>query len=902
MARERGEEPARLGVFTTDTHLTVRTWDAFLTRITGIAAADALGRPIGTLLPGLEERGLLTLFRDVCANGRFEVLSPALHRGLVECPPADTSNTSARMIQRVTIGPVREEGRITGVAVTVEDVTTRTEREKALAQLSLRLGDPDWNARQSAVRDLVYRGPAIVDDIVRTLREQHHNFSVLSSILDLLANAEIDIVGPLIACLQEHDVDLRIQAALILGERRDRRAVPALITTLDDADVNVRFHAIEALGILRASDAVEKLVAIAAGGDFFLAFPAVHALSQIGDLSVAPQLVPLLKNDWLRAVVAEALGELGDEVVVAPLVQLLNEPDCAAEVVADGLAGVWQRYEDRYGAGDHIANVVRRHITATGTQKLIDAVHRVGSDRLRGVASVMGWLNGPAVQRALTRLLGQESVRGQVVEALVRYGAGVVDLLIGELDAEDLETRQAAVVALGRIGDRKATLPLVGALGDPELALPAAGALARLGDPEAYDALMGLLGHPDSAVRQAVIAALNSIGHPKMAEHIAGLLEDPNPVIRESAVRIAGYFGYAGCADRVIACARDSSEPVRRAAVEHLPLFEHAGALPALTHALLSDTPAVRAAAAAAFARVSPADAAEPLLKALDDSEPWVRYYALRATGRLRHAAIAPAVRRLLDHDPAPQVRLAAIDVLGRLDTADAVAVLQPLVMSAEGDMARAAIRALGHTSDARAAGALSDVLRSADPSRRLEAVMAIGMRAGHEAAAALQWAAAADADLTVANTAISALGQLAAREGADALAATAALIALTAEPARREASIVALAALPKRRIADIARGLGHPAPEVRRATIETLSRMRNLEASRLIEGALDDASPAVRSAAVAELRRLGSRNAAKKLMALARTDPDAEVRHAAVMAVSQRPADDLSANSPDAR
>jgi len=193
-------------------------------------------------------------------------------------------------------------------------------------------------------------------------------------------------------------------------------------------------------------------------------------------------------------------------------------------------------------------------------------------------------------------------------------------------------------------------------------------------------------------------------------------------------------------------------------------------------------------------------------------------------------------------------------------------------------------------------------VLRSADPARRLEAVMAIGVRAGHEAAPALQWAAAADADLTVAKAAISALSQLAVREGADALAATAALIALTAEPARREASIIALAALPKRRIADIARGLGHPSPDVRRATIETLSRMRNLEASRLIEGALDDASPAVRSAAVAELRRLGSRSAAKKLMALARTDPDAEVRHAAVMAVSQRPADELTADSQDAR
>src|SRR4029077_15113468 len=109
------------------------------------------------------------------------------------------------------------------------------------------------------------------------------------------------------------------QAALILGERRDRRAIPALIRTLDDPDADVRFHSVEALGTLRATEAAERLLTVAAGGDFFQAFPAVHALSQIGDPSVAPKLVPLLKNEWLRAVVTEALGELGDELAVGAL-------------------------------------------------------------------------------------------------------------------------------------------------------------------------------------------------------------------------------------------------------------------------------------------------------------------------------------------------------------------------------------------------------------------------------------------------------------------------------------------------------------------------------------------------------------------------------------------------------
>jgi HEAT repeat protein len=139
------------------------------------------------------------------------------------------------MQQHVTIGPIREDGRITGVMVAIEDVTARVEREQALSKaspemltsLTRDLGADEWRVRQGAVQGLACQGPAIVDTLVRTLREQHRNFSVLSSMLDLLAMADIDVIDSLIGCLTSADVDLRIQAALILGERRDRRAVPA---------------------------------------------------------------------------------------------------------------------------------------------------------------------------------------------------------------------------------------------------------------------------------------------------------------------------------------------------------------------------------------------------------------------------------------------------------------------------------------------------------------------------------------------------------------------------------------------------------------------------------------------------------------------------------------------------
>jgi HEAT repeat protein len=903
MAPERHRDPARplFGVLTTDMQFVVRTWDPFLATITGISAAQALNRPIGSVLPQIEANGLLTIMQRVASSGMVEVLSPALHREVIAPPSSVGSTTAERMRQRVTIGPLREDGRITGVAVSVEDVTSRMARDTDPAdRLTQDLGADEWQARQAAVRGLAAQGPAIVDTLVKTLREQHRNFNVFSSLLDLLSATEIDVVAPLVECLADDDVDLRIQTALILGQQRDSRAVPALIRALEDPDVNVRFHAMEALGSLHAIEAIETLVDITQAGDFFLAFPAIQTLAKLGAVNAAPRLVPLLNDELLRVAVAEALGELGDELVVVPLVELLNDTNGPTEVVADALSGVFERYEQRYGAGEHVASLVRRTIDATGTQHLLDAVQRVGSDRLRGIARVMGWLNGPAVQRALVRLLGQQSVRAQVVEAMVRYGAGVVDLLIDQLEAEDLDTRQAAAVALGRIGDRKATPALVAALNDSELAVPAAGALARVGDHDAFDALMGLLGHADTAVRQAAIAALHSIGHPEMASRILPLLADPNPIVRESAVKIAGYFGYHECVDRVIDCCADPSEAVRRAAVEHLPFFDQPKTVPALLHALEGDTPPVRAAAATALARVSEGDALPPLLRALDDRDPWVRYCALRSIAAFANPTVVPAVLNVIERDRAGHVRLAAIDALGRLDAADAVTILHPLTQSAEADVALAAIRALGQTTDARADEVLEGLLRSADGWRRVEAATAIGARGHGPAASSLQWVAAADSDREVVSAAVAALALMGSREGPGAVAAITALIALTAESRTRETLVASLAGLPQRRIDDVARGLRHPSPDVRRATIEALSRMKHPKASESVETALDDSVPAVRATAVAELRRLGSRHAARKLLALARTDPDLEVRQAAVMAVTQQGGDLVNADRLD--
>jgi HEAT repeat protein len=899
-----------VGVFTTDAGLIIDSWDDWLVRATGIPASIAIGQPLTKLFPDLEPRGMLARFQRVLTEGVVEVLAPIFHHYLLACPPRTPSRYFDRMQQRVTIAPLRENDPIVGTIVSIEDVTARLDHERTLSEqmasgdekvrlkaarslaeqdalesatpLLGALGDESWRVRRQAVDGLLrHGGQTAVKSLLRVMREQHRNLSVLNSALQVFTLSGVDAIEPLTECLTDSDADLRIYAAHALGDQHDPRAIPALIKALDDSDSNVRYHTIEALGRLRATDAVDPLLKVAESGDFYLAFPALDALTRIGDSRIGPSIVPLLEDEMLRVPAAEALGQLGDEDAIAPLIGLLNRPGAPALAISQALAALYDRYERLYQEGSYIADIVRSSVTAIGAQNLLGSLNDAKDDGLRALALVLGWMEGEATERALTRLLGRATARKEVVEALVRFGPRVTRLLVEQLDSEDLETRQSAVIALGRIGDGQAVPALVRVMtADDELVIAAAGALAKIGDRRAFEALIALIGHPQTAVRQAVVSAINSIGHPETPARVARLLDDPDPLVRESAVKIAGYFGYPECVESLFERCRDEVESVRRAAIEHIPYLDDPRTPSIVADALENGTAKVRASAAQAFGQLEGPRTLSSLLAAVADPDPWVRYFSARSIGRLGLPDGVPALERLAQTDPANHVRIAAVESLARIGGARVVAFLAPFVESNDNDLARAAIAGLGLIGHPDALPPLLAALRSPDPARRVDALRAVGERGGPGAVDALRWVAGADAEPQVVQSAIRALSRLATPEAVETL------ITLTSDPIRREACVTALSQLGKEQIQLIGQGLRHAQPAVRRAVVEVLGRMKQQEASGLLSTALQDNDASVRLAAVNALAHLGSRSAERQLVTMARTDPEPAVRRAAKKAL----------------
>jgi PAS domain S-box-containing protein len=655
-----------IGIFTTDEQFVVQVWDAALEQMTGLSAAAVRGKSAAEIIPNLEERGLLARFRRVLAEGTVEILSPAFHRFLIECPPRFPSKHLTEMRQRVTIAPLKENETIRGLIVTIEDVTARIEHEielterlknadetvrleaaKAIshepesfgtetaAPIIDALGDKNWRVRRELVESLSRRAaPEAIAALLRAMQERHLDFGVLNSALQILQATSVKTTETLIEFLHGSDADLRMQAALTLGEQNDLRAIPALLEALADEDVNVRYHAVEALGKLKASEAAEALLEIAERRDFFLAFAALDALRQTADSPAATRILPLLTDDYLREAVIETLGVIGSEEVVAPLANLFNEDKSSAAAVAGALAALFERFEK----SPEIVGRARREVGEQGKANLLEALENIDENDSTALIRVAGWFDDEKIREKLAALIENENVRETAAQTLAGQGAAAFDLLAGMLDADDAQVRRLAIRSLGETGDFRG-----------------------------FELLADLLKNGDSGERQAAAAALKTLAHPETVGRLCDLLTETDAQVREAAVRVVGFFGAKGCEDAMLDASEDTDERVRRAALEQLANLTDGRAVPALIRALKQGSSRERETAAKALAQVKTEESAAALREALGDTDSWTRYFAVRALGALRDTASLEILTEMAETDAAEQVRAAAAEVANEL-------------------------------------------------------------------------------------------------------------------------------------------------------------------------------------------------------------------------------------------
>lgn len=897
-----------VGIFTTDAQLTVRSWDTWLTNVTGLPASVVRGSKLFEIFPELET--LTATFQNVLEQGVIQYLSPPTHPYLIPCTPTLFSKSFPYMQQHVTIAPLRDQDSIIGTIITIEDITLELEREHNLSNLREQLKstsettrlqaaqhldsvteeilfealkDSSWRVRQLVVETLVQRsGPEVIAALVRKIRLEHQDMSILNSALQALTHIQGDVVTPLAELLHVPDVDLRGYAALALGEQPDRRAIPTLLEALNDPDTNVRYNAIEALGKLAAIEAVDLLMDIIESGDFFLAFPALDALKRISDPSITYRIIPLLQDEMLVEPALEVLGYIGDETIITPLVALLAEETTLTTAIVQALVNLYDRYQELYDAGDWIEKLAREAMTPAGVEHLLAALTTVPEEKLRGFALLLGWLEGEAIEHILIQLMTKPSARKEVIRALGRYGPQVIPGLLEQLKTEDVETRYAVVSALGLIGDKTAIPALVAILEHDEnesLICATADAMTKIGESHTtyYIPLLKLLGHPSGTVRQTIVATLNALNPPELRTAVEYLLQDTNPLIRESAVRIIGYIGTSQI-NALLTCCKDEDENVRRAAIEMLPYSDSLQVVPSLIKALETDTPKVRAIAARALGSIDELNSLVVtfLRMALSDPDIWVRYFAVRSLGQRKARTAVDSLIHIIKTDEAIQVQIAAVEALGQIGDPQVIPLLVILKNSNENNLAKAALLALGQIQDPNVLQPLFNTLYVSDLDKRITAVQALGHYSGETVVTELSRVAKLEQEPSVVNEITTVFAQM------KTPLAINALLNLSAYPKQREICIDKLAQLGENCIPAVATGLQHEQVNVRLATADVLARMQHPLATQELIKALGDEEASVRLVALKALGHAIPAEVKQRILEMASEDSNAAVRQAA--------------------
>ena len=307
-----------------------------------------------------------------------------------------------------------------------------------------------------------------------------------------------DSVSPLIDALQTQDLSLLLCYQQILA--RIPSATPALTKALATAHPLVRGRVAEIFGISK-------------------------------DRSAIPVLLDALKGEYftVRSRAALALGDIADERVIPDLLLLLKDKEPEVRIAACTALG---KFSDP-STFDEITNVL-----------LDDVMIEVRQSAARSLGDTKHPAAIPFLMEALRDSFWwfeREQAAKDLLASIENMGVGVVEPLIEALGDKEGTVRKFAAMVLGNLGDTRAMDQLGMTLYDlhHEVSRAAAEALTKFGA-KSVDILIEALNHPEAGIREYAVSALGKIQDVRVAPILIEMLSDPERIVQIQAIRSLG--------------------------------------------------------------------------------------------------------------------------------------------------------------------------------------------------------------------------------------------------------------------------------------------------------------------------------------------------------------------------
>ena len=320
------------GVVATDSELRVVLWNRWMEIHAGVAAGEAIGRPLAELFPELTARAFE--YYEAARRGEISVFSHGLHRYLFRMA-ATHSEVGAPMPQSARIGPLWDGTAVIGTVTLIDDVSERLASEAVLRR--------QIQAQQKA-REAAERALSAKDDFLSTL--SHEIRQPLNAVLGWTRilcdrrNLEPELMTRALhvidrnATLQARMIDDLLDMARIVSGKLQLDMQPVDLVSVIMSSIDVVTPAARARG-----------VALTTSLD-----PAIRRLS--GDQARLQQIVWNLLSNAVKF--TDAGGSVNVRLSYAERRALLVVRDTGRGIVTDLLPYVFDRFRHADVGDEHV--------------------------------------------------------------------------------------------------------------------------------------------------------------------------------------------------------------------------------------------------------------------------------------------------------------------------------------------------------------------------------------------------------------------------------------------------------------------------------------------------------------------------------------------------------------------
>jgi len=188
---------------------------------------------------------------------------------------------------------------------------------RAVMPLVACLNDKSFFVRLSAVHVLgKMKDGRAVDPLLERLKDENENVRK-AAVEALEMIGDVRAVEGLQELIRDEDKDVRAQVFKTLLKFKDKRSVKSIIYALENSeDQKTRMRAVKVLGELRDPLAVDALIQVLVDEHFQFQMEAADALGKIGDEKAVGPLIAILKSTWivpLKVNASEALRKITGE-------------------------------------------------------------------------------------------------------------------------------------------------------------------------------------------------------------------------------------------------------------------------------------------------------------------------------------------------------------------------------------------------------------------------------------------------------------------------------------------------------------------------------------------------------------------------------------------------------------